>query len=128
MNWQIKINDPSGEIRTIPLKGTSTLGRSQQSNIILRDPTTAPEAAILWAHHPDKQSPYWIRIPSSAPAGYLGDLAVREAHIPPGVPFKIGETRCLIAGRRSAPYSFFSVRSQALAYRLRNRKDPTLDH
>ncbi len=38
-------------------------------------------------------SPFWIRVPDGAPAALLGDLAVREAHLPVGLPVRIGESR-----------------------------------
>ncbi len=63
----------------------------------LRDPTVAPEAATLLVNPKRRasknDSPFWIRVPESAVAGArLGDLMVREAHLPQGVPVKIGDT------------------------------------
>jgi DNA-binding NtrC family response regulator len=95
--WQLKIQDPSGEVRKVSLRGEwsggVSLGRAEDAGIPLRDPTAAGLAATLWAA-PDRDtvSPYWLRIPEGAPAARLGDLAVREAHLPPGLPLTLGET------------------------------------
>ena len=93
--WQLQIDDPSGETRVIPLNGSVTLGRGESSSIQLRDPTAACEAAVLWPTSQTSQSksPYWIRIPEGAPDALLGDLAVRVAHLPLDLPFKLGESR-----------------------------------
>jgi transcriptional regulator with PAS, ATPase and Fis domain len=96
MSWQLRITDPSGETRIKTIQGTMTVGRSEQSHIILRDPTAAPEAATLWSTPQSTSSPFWIKIPYSAPVAYLGDLAIREAHVPPGIPFQIGDTKMQI--------------------------------
>ena len=105
--WQIRIQDPSGETRIIPLQGSVTLGRGEKASIQLRDPTAAPEAAII-SPVPSSQagtgasrlaargSPYWVRVPHDAPPCLLGDLSVRESHVPAGVPFRIGETRIVL--------------------------------
>ncbi len=92
MSWQLKIHEPSGERRMVVIQGITTLGRDSESTIVLRDPTLVQKAAILWPTDLEKSSPFWIRIPELAPIGHLGDLAIREAHLPVGVPFKLGET------------------------------------
>jgi DNA-binding NtrC family response regulator len=100
--WQLRIQDPSGEIRRVPLKGehlgSLSLGRDEGSGISLRDPTAARMAATIWAS-PEREagqaaaaSPWWLRVPEGSPAARLGDLAIREAHLPPGLPLQLGET------------------------------------
>jgi transcriptional regulator with PAS, ATPase and Fis domain len=99
MNWQIRIQDPSGETRIIPIQGTAVLGRGESATIPLRDPTVAQEAATLWARPLSTEtaaraiSPYWLRVPEGAAPARLGDLAVREAHLPAGLPVALGESR-----------------------------------
>jgi two-component system NtrC family response regulator len=96
MSWQIRIHDPSGETRKIAIQGSVTLGRNENSGVLLRDPTIPVEAATLWAA-PERLatkdgSPFWIRVPDAAPSIRLGDLSVREAHLPAGLPVRVGET------------------------------------
>lgn len=103
--WQIRIQDPSGEIRTLPLKGSVNLGRSKDADVPLRDPLSSPVAAQIWASPATSRqkhlSPFWIRIPDSAPAAMIGDLEVREAQVPQYFPVQIGETRFTIEPARS---------------------------
>ncbi len=103
MNWCLKINEPSGETRVVPLKGTITLGRSEQSNLVLRDPTAAPHAATLCQIEEKTNAPYWIKIPTHSPAAQLGDLSIREAQLPKGVPLQIGETRIILQTQTNIP-------------------------
>ncbi len=93
MNWQIKILEPTGSPRFFPLKGSLTLGRSEPCSLILRDPTVANEAALVWPVDTHSSSPFWIKIHPEAPSARLGDLSFREAQLPVGVPLKIGETQ-----------------------------------
>ena len=97
MTWRIRIQDPSGETRLLPLRGSATLGRSETSTIPLRDATAARDAATLWAAPSAGDalgsSPFWLRATEGASALRLGDLYVREAHLPPGLPVAVGETR-----------------------------------
>ncbi|MGK5086351.1 sigma 54-interacting transcriptional regulator [Bdellovibrionota bacterium FG-2] len=101
MFWQIRIQAPSGETRTLPLKGSATLGRSEECSIVLKDPTIPQEAALLWAASEPSTlgetnaSPFWIRVNEESPdkcSLTLGDLHIREAHVPSQVPFQLGET------------------------------------
>ncbi len=101
MFWQIRIQAPSGETRTLPLKGSSTLGRSEECSIVLKDPTIPQEAAVLWAASEPQcfgetdPSPFWIRMNEESPEKCnltLGDLRIREAHVPAQIPFQLGET------------------------------------
>lgn len=96
MSWNLKVIEPSGETRIFPIKGNLLLGRSKEAQIILRDPTVAPEAALVWATDYSSPSPFWIKILESSVDGRIGDLKVKEAQIPCGIPFKLGETRFLI--------------------------------
>lgn len=100
MKWQIRIQDPSGETRVYPAIGPITLGRGENA-LPLRDPTAPKEALRIWPTgvFPDDSStssPFWMRVPENSPSALLGDLAVREAHIPSGVPIRIGETRVFV--------------------------------
>jgi transcriptional regulator with PAS, ATPase and Fis domain len=126
--WQLRIEDPSGETRLMPLQGTATLGKGADCSIPLRDPTASLEAAILWPTNPDgpslslaepgkmprnASSPYWIRIPKGAPSCLLGDLSVREAQLPAGLPVRIGESRITVESSgfsRTLPVQPSSVR------------------
>ncbi len=102
MNWQIRIQDPSGETRILPLQGglksSARLGSSPtESDILLRDPTVPKHAAQLCAREAGASlSPYWLRIPEGAPSLRLGDLEVREAHLPPGLPVHLGESSLVL--------------------------------
>ncbi len=102
--WQLRVRDPSGEFRKFQLNGSATLGRHQDSDIILRDPTLPTEVAVL---HPavglvesGKISPFWIKVPPHSPAIKLADLSVREALLPVGIPFYVGETACSIESQQ----------------------------
>lgn len=92
-NWHLTIHDPSGEIRNVHVQGVTSLGRSEQSNVQLKDPTAAIDAAILSPLDNDESSPFWIKVPLGSPSILVGDLAVREAQFPIGIPMKIGDTR-----------------------------------
>lgn len=99
--WQIRIQDPSGETRILPLQGSVTLGRSDNASIPLRDVTAPQEAAclspeLLPAGTSAANACYWLRIPDGSPACLLGDIPVRESMIPSGLPLTIGETRVQI--------------------------------
>jgi transcriptional regulator with PAS, ATPase and Fis domain len=97
MKWQIRIQEPSGEARLIPFRGSQTVGRGDQASIALRDPTVAPEALLLWSRsEPDEAASFWIRTPDGAPAVRLGDLNVREAELPCRIPVRVGETELRI--------------------------------
>lgn len=96
MSWNLKVIEPSGEIRIFPIKGNLLLGRSKQAQIMLRDPTLPPEAALIWATDSNSSSPFWIKILESSMNGHVGDLKVKEAQIPCDIPFKLGETRFVI--------------------------------
>ena len=96
MNWQIRIHDPSGEIRVLPIRGSAVLGRGEGATIALRDPTVGPEAALLWLNPAEEGGAYWLRVPEGAAAARLGDISVREACLPPGLPLALGETRIVL--------------------------------
>ncbi len=94
MAWQIKIEDPSGETRVLPLAGFATMGRAEVSTIQLRDPTAPLIAAQIWTKTETSDgSPFWLRISEGAPSALIGDLAIRESQLPIGMPVTIGETR-----------------------------------
>lgn len=98
MKWQFRIEDPSGESRIVPARGTLTVGRPPASDgdfITLRDPTAPKIAMIIWVKE-GEDSPFWMKASEDAPSVYLGDLAVREAQIPAGVPIRVGETRIIL--------------------------------
>lgn len=113
--WQLKIEAPSGEERVHVLhQGAVTLGRSEACTLQLRDPLVNDEAALIWPAYvsengtgtepaPDPESsaasPYWIRIKEGAPACRIGDLPVREAQLPPGLPVTLGESRLTLEQR-----------------------------
>src|SRR5579885_2890820 len=101
MKWQIRIQEPSGEARVIPFRGSQLVGRGESASIPLRDPTVAPEALLLWQREtppndPDSGETFWIRTPEGAPNVRLGDLNVREAELPTRIPVRVGETEIRI--------------------------------
>jgi transcriptional regulator with PAS, ATPase and Fis domain len=91
MKWQIRIQEPSGEVRVIPFLGPQILGRSDQASIPLRDPTVAPEALVLQPDAGDSDV-FWMRAPEGAPSVRVGDLRVREGELPSRVNVQVGET------------------------------------
>lgn len=103
MSWQLQIHDPSGEIRRFPLSKTHVLGRGEQADILLRDPTASPRAGSLFSMPEKEDAPqhFWFKVAEDSPPASLGDLMIREANIPYGVQFKIGETRLSIQPRCS---------------------------
>jgi two-component system response regulator HydG len=112
MAWLLKIEDPSGETRRIALEGARhgalTLGRAEDADVCLRDPTVAPRAAVLWPAPSDEGSPYWVRVQEGTPAARLADVPVREANLPPGLPIVVGETRLTLeAGGEERPLPVF---------------------
>ncbi len=101
MKWQFKIEDPSGETRTIPFEGKAVIGRAEHCKISLRDPTVLPEAATVWPLDATLSSPYWLKVSESSSFARISDLPIREAEIPEGIPFQIGETRITLESTRS---------------------------
>jgi transcriptional regulator with PAS, ATPase and Fis domain len=108
MNWQIRIQDPSGEIRILPIlpllsvDEAVVLGRGDRSTIVLRDPTVGSEAALLCNNPTEEGSPFWLRVPEGADSAHLGDLCVRECCLPPGIPLALGETRITLEREEDA--------------------------
>ncbi len=104
-NWQIKIQDPTGETRTICLrqsKGQMTLGREESSKIPLRDSTLPNKVGIFWKKQCGTLlSPFWFKLFDDVQGGVLGDLTIREAHLPPGVPLKLGESTLVLQNHES---------------------------
>lgn len=101
--WQARIHDPSGETRIILLKNPNQealiLGRGELADIPLRDPRVPPSAARLLAqthNHSQHLSPFWIEVPQDAAPAIIGDLEVRAAQVPAGLPIRLGESEILI--------------------------------
>jgi transcriptional regulator with PAS, ATPase and Fis domain len=104
MKWNLKVSEPSGENRVFPLNGSTTLGRGSDCQVILRDPTIAPQAALLWAADVQQaSSPFWIRVPQTTQPIRLGDLMIREANLPVGIPFQLGDTQLTIESEKDQP-------------------------
>ena len=99
MSWQLRISEPSGASRIVSLKGSAVIGRGEPSEIILKDPTIPMEAATLWPTGSLGSSPFWIKISNHNPPAYLGDLAIREAHLPKDTPIRLGETQLILEQR-----------------------------
>ena len=108
--WQLKIQDPSGETRIIPLprqvNQTLSVGRGAGQDVLLRDPTVAAQVATLRGFSPKngaiadvRFSPYWLKVFDEHSSARLGDLDIRDAHIPAGVPVTLGETRLTIEAK-----------------------------
>lgn len=105
-NWQLRIFDPSGEVRLVPIKGTVILGRSDASMVLLRDPSLPKEAAKL-VYCADEESkkntfPYWIQVLENCPTVWLGDLPVKDAQVPPELSIRIGETKIILQSVQSS--------------------------
>ncbi len=77
-NWQMRIVDPSGETRTLPLAWgkPTTVGRFPTAGILLKDPTL-PEYVAEISHLPDSDPSipnFWFRLEcDSRTAARLGD-------------------------------------------------------
>ncbi|MBC7691741.1 MAG: sigma-54-dependent Fis family transcriptional regulator [Methylotenera sp.] len=121
--WQLRIQDPSGETRIVSLSqrasqngsqnssapGSFRLGRSEGSEVLLRDTTLPKDMGVLTTLTPSgavtktdpRHSPYWLKILDGCPSTRLGDLAIREAHIPAGMPICMGETTLTLEARHS---------------------------
>ena len=110
--WQLKIQDPSGETRIIPLprqvNQSLSVGRGAGQDVLLRDPTVAAQVATLRGFSPKhlsvsdaRFSPYWLKVSDDNSSVRLGDLAIRDAHIPAGVPVTLGESRITVEARGS---------------------------
>lgn len=108
MKWQVRIQDPSGETRIVrlqsPVQGHFTIGKSSGASIQLHDERARSEAALISiaplqdasevsakpAHK--NNSPFWLHVAEDAPPLLIGDLPVRDAQLPSGVPILIGES------------------------------------
>lgn len=96
--WQIRIEDPSGETRIQSLHGACQIGRAPDAGILLRDPTAPLQAATVW---PTGES-FWIKADAGAPSMRVGDFDVRECLLPRDVPVRIGESRLRLEPVRAA--------------------------
>jgi transcriptional regulator with PAS, ATPase and Fis domain len=94
--WQIRVQDPSGEIRTFPLNTPTVLGRGDDAMVALRDPTIGNELILLRHEPDDTRAPFWLTVLSGLAPVRLGELPVREAGFPAGMPLVIGESRIVI--------------------------------
>ncbi|MBI3535918.1 MAG: sigma-54-dependent Fis family transcriptional regulator [Deltaproteobacteria bacterium] len=98
MNWQVKIQDPSGQVRRLILNDTKnpfSLGREESSAIFLNDFSLPKKVGHFWRENEKTQcSPFWFKLCGDEQNSIvcLGDLFIREAHIPAGIPLKIGDT------------------------------------
>lgn len=99
--WQIKIQDPSGEIRAFSFPSSNSkktvslrLGRNDSdAQILLRDPTL-PETIGTLQQTP--QTSFWLTLDPNAPAARVADMEIRNAEILPRIPWKIGESSLTI--------------------------------
>ncbi len=97
----LRITDPSGETRTLPLVPGSplSLGRNSSSDISFRDPTL-PESIGLIEFRPSPSGPLvpWLTLGNETPSASLAAIPVREAMLPFGMNLKIGETILTLEG------------------------------
>jgi hypothetical protein len=99
--WQLRINDPSGETRIIPLTGTKdalrgsiVIGKREEADVRLRDPSLPDTVATLWqVPNEGSSGQYWIRVSEKVEQARLGDLEIREAIWPEGLRLSVGETQ-----------------------------------
>jgi transcriptional regulator with AAA-type ATPase domain len=108
MKWQVRILDPSGETRIVrlqgPVQGGFTIGKSASASILLHDERAPETAAVISVaplqeateissdHALKNSSPFWLHVAANNPAVLIGDLSVRDAQIPAGVPISIGDS------------------------------------
>jgi two-component system, NtrC family, response regulator HydG len=108
MKWQVRILDPSGETRIVrlqnPAQGGFTIGKSDDASIPLHDERASPAVALISVaplqeatEASDKNSfknasPFWLHVADNAPPVSIGDLFVRDAQIPAGVPISIADS------------------------------------
>ena len=105
MSLVLRIREPSGEVRHHPIRESVTIGRSPDCSITLRDPTVAPEAALIWPACDENNSmSYWFRLSHIKTEARLGDLLIREAQIPLEVPLTLGETRMTLVRSQGSSY------------------------
>jgi len=86
---ELCVQDPSGQIRRYLVKQEAWIGRSPEAPIPLRDPTLPERALNVLRASEDS---VWIRSEPGAPDAKLGDLRLREAHLPVGVSIRLGES------------------------------------
>ncbi|MBI2712734.1 MAG: sigma-54-dependent Fis family transcriptional regulator [Bdellovibrio sp.] len=98
MLFQLQINDPSGEVRQLQLQPNQTLGRNEKVDILLKDPTVAPQVGSIFVS--SNESDFWFKAAEGAPPIVLGDLQIREGNLPHEIPFRIGETRLTICAQK----------------------------
>jgi len=102
-NWQMRIEDPSGETRTLSLSGEkpTSLGRAPTAGLIFKDPTLPLEVATLVPRPDDPASPFWLTLSAGAPAARLGGLCVRDAALPAGMRLELGETKLTLEQKKA---------------------------
>jgi len=90
--WQIKIQDPSGHVRSYPLTKKAIAGRDECCEIQMRDPTLPAQAFMIQELPGHDCSPYWIFAQDRAPNVVVGDIECRGAHLPENIPVRMGES------------------------------------
>jgi transcriptional regulator with PAS, ATPase and Fis domain len=97
---QFRIEDPSGEIRIVPLprKSLISFGRSETADVLLRDSTLPVEVAEFRLSEGENDG--WIKLTSSVATASLCSIPFREASLPIGIPLEIGETRITLESAR----------------------------
>lgn len=108
--WQLRIQDPAGEMRLYPLENPTLIGRALDAHVRLRDPMVAPHAARITPFASEANSAtedlFWFKVPDGAPDARLGDLQVRDAALPPGLTLRLGETRIVLERKAESGSEF----------------------
>ena len=81
----IRIQDPSGQVRLIPLRG--------EAEVPFKDPSVGLRKLKLVPRQFMQQTSYWLCASESDLPLRVGDFWVKEAELPPGVPVRFGESR-----------------------------------
>lgn len=106
MNYQIRIQDPSGETRTLKIPTDATelvLGNDRESHIPLRDPSLGFRVGRLVPHRneqmKDRSSSLWICLDDSTPTAKLAGVRIKSSELPLRTPVRLGETLITLESR-----------------------------
>ena len=100
MIWHLKIQEPTGHVRQVPLRGSITVGRGDQNQVVLKDPTVPSVAAQIIKH--EGEGVFWVKLHGLHTHACLNDLPVREALLPPKTCLRLGETQMWIEPERTS--------------------------
>lgn len=120
MTPTLTIEGPAGTLRTLPVRGPVSIGRSPESTVVVDDPEVSWQHCVLWVEH----GVVWIRdLESRNGTTVAGERVTRATPVADGARIEVGSfVAVLRCGEGLAPRAAWSVMDVAtgLRYALRD--------